>query len=257
MATMADLIPAVRLKLRDFARAFESDFVGDGMVQILETPVVMVDASSLQVVSTNLSMATPTVTALTVGVDYTLDAHHGDLVFARTIAVGETINVFGRHFRWLLDSDIEGEAAWFIESLNQSAEDDYFFANFGTDDPRFEMTVRGVLVGCLWNLLVELSFDIDTRTAEGVDLPVSQRFAQVEKLIEVWTARYQEIAEYLNIGIQRISMSNLRMVSRSTGRYVPVYVGQEFDDQATPQRIYPLIDDEQGMLLDTTPPSHN
>lgn len=244
MAILTDVVAGVRQKMRDFPRAFSTDISGDGVTQILELPVLMVEPTTLSVVQ--VDEANDELTTLVSGSDFTLDAHHGDLVLVnQPLAKGQAINVFGQNYRWFLDTDIIAEASWWIRSLDDSIDDDFFFATLELNDPRFELTLRGTLVGCLWALLIELSFDIDTNTAEGVSLPVSQRFAQVEKLVEVWTDRYTDLAEALNLGVDRIQMLTLRRTSKTTGRLVPIYEAMEFDDHATPQRIGPLIDEDQ------------
>ena len=48
---------------------------------------------------------------------------------------------------------------------------------------------------------------------------------------------------FSSFGPYRIMVSTLRRISRTTNRYVPVYVGQEFDDRTyPPTRVYPPID---------------
>lgn len=255
MPTMADVVTGVRQKVRDFARVFQSTVQGDGLTQIFELPVIMIEPTSLQVIHLS-NGATPQVT-MVANTDYTLDAHHGDiLLLTGNLPVGDTLNIFGTHYQWFLDEDIQTEAAWWIQAMEDNQADPYYFDDIPTtSDPRFELTVRGALLGCLWSLLIEASFDIDVRNPEGVDIPTSQRFAQINQLIQVWTERYHELADRLNIGIDRIEILTLRRNSLSTGRLVPIYKEMEFDDQATPQRIYPLIDSDQGMYDPPPPPT--
>lgn len=243
MATIADVVSGVRKKLRDFPELFHTEITGDGSSQIFELPVVTVDAESLWVEITNYGLATPTTTTVS-PTAYTLDAHHGMLMLNQhTLDVQERMKVVGRHYQWLLDSDIESEAGWLIESFESSVGDEYLFDHMALNDPKFELTLRGTLVGCLWNLLAEASLDIDVRNPEGVDIPVSQRFAQLQNLVQMWNERYRDLAEKLNIGITRIEIGALRRISYSTGRLVPLYRAQEFDDRATPQRVRPPVDD--------------
>lgn len=248
MAVMADVVASVRQKLRDFPRAFSTDINGDDMVQILELPVLMVEPTTLRVQLLNefneLNLLNP-------DADFTLDAHHGDVVLNAPLASTNSVNIFGYHYQWFLDSDIADEGGWWITAMEQSVSDTSMFDNLTLDDPRFELVVRGVLVQALWSLLVEASLDIDVRNPEGVDVPTSQRFSQLQQLVQLWTARYEELASQLNLGLDRIQMLTLRRTSLTTGRLVPVYNAQEFDDQATPQRRFPLIDTDQ--LMDDPP----
>jgi hypothetical protein len=62
-------------------------------------------------------------------------------------------------------------------------------------------------------------------------------------VIERLQAHYKELAAAFNVGPYRIQVLNLRRVSRTTGRLVPEYVEQEFDDRTFPPiRIFPPID---------------
>lgn len=254
MALFTDVVTGVRAKLRDFPKMFQTDILGDGIAQIFEFPVVVVEPTTLIVQSINPFPATPVIKALVSGVDYTLDAWNGMLMLtAGPLTQGWTLNVQGTHYQWFLDSMIITEAQWWTQVLDDSQQDNYYFANLTTTDPRFELTVRGVLVGCLWSLLIEASLDIDVRNPEGVDIPTSQRFAQLNQLVQVWEQRYHDLSDRLNIGIDRIEMTSLRRMSLSTGKLVPLYKEMEFDDQATPQRLYPLIDADQA-LYDPPPP---
>jgi hypothetical protein len=48
----------------------------------------------------------------------------------------------------------------------------------------------------------------------------------------------------MNIGRYKIEMLTLRRVSKTTGRYVPIYIDREFDDWTIyPVRVFPPIDD--------------
>jgi hypothetical protein len=251
MALLTDVVVGVRSKLRDFPKMFQTNIQGDGLAQIFEFPVEMIDATTLVV--NQIENTTQIITQLNAGVDYTLDAHNGMIMLAAALPSTMSLNVFGNHYEWVLDADIITEATWWTTTLTQSQEDDFVFANLSTNDPRFELTVRATIVGCLWTLLTEASFDIDVRNPEGIDIPASQRFAQLSNLVDHWQERYDDLASSLNVGIDRIMMTTLRRISLSTGRLVPIYNEQEFDDQATPQRRFPLIDVDQD-LFDPPPP---
>jgi len=251
MAQTSDVVAGVRQKLRDFSKIFETDIQGDGSAQIFEFPVTTVDPNTLVVQKLD---ANDFVTLLVEGTDFTLDAHNGMIILtAGPLDPAHSLNIFGTHYTWFLDEDIEAETEWFVNTLDLS--DGTVFSDLATNDPRFELAVRGVLVGCLWSLLIEASLDIDVRNPEGVDIPTSQRFAQLEALVQTWTARYEELANQLNMGLDRIQMMTMRRTSLSTGRLVPIYNAQEFDDQATPQRRYPLIDTDQLMFNPPPPPT--
>ena len=254
MATTTDVVTGVRQKMRDWPKIFQTDVVGSGNDMIFELPVVMVDPLTLRVFVSDTAQATVQIDQLAPDIHYTLDAHHGMLLLLnnRRLQTSETLNVFGSHYEWFIDNDILSETGWVVEGVSTGKEDG-FFESFTPDDPRLELVERGVLLACLWNLLIEASLDIDVRNPEGVDIPVAQRFTHLQGLVAMWTERYDELAAMLNLGVSAIQMLNLRRVSYSTGRLVPTYVEQEFNDRATPTRLYPYIDHDQGLASQGPP----
>lgn len=73
-------------------------------------------------------------------------------------------------------------------------------------------------------------------------MPRSQRYHQVMAHIAALQQRYQTLSQQMNVGLYRIEMANLRRVSRTTGRLVPLYTEREYDDHTLPTRILPPID---------------
>jgi hypothetical protein len=97
-------------------------------------------------------------------------------------------------------------------------------------------------VNALWAMATDASSDIDINTVEGTHVGRGQRFAQLMSMIDAVSARYKELCEQLNVGFYRIEMGTLRRVSRTTGRFVPLYKEREYDDYSLPQRLLPEID---------------
>lgn len=54
--------------------------------------------------------------------------------------------------------------------------------------------------------------------------------------------RYAELCSLMGIGLYKIQVSNMRRVSRQTGRLVPIFVDREYDDHDFPIRVLPPID---------------
>jgi hypothetical protein len=90
--------------------------------------------------------------------------------------------------------------------------------------------------------MTDAATDIDITTAEGTHIPRAQRFGQLEQMISALTERYKSLCSLLGVGLYRIEVSNLRRVSRQTGRLVPLYVEREYDDNSLPERIVAPID---------------
>lgn len=247
MANQADIIAGVRLKLRDQSRFFQCDVRGDGEATVFELPVICVERKGFRII---LQMATPQ--TLVIDTDYLLDDRHGQirLMNVNAPALDVTLFIDGSHYMWLVDEDITSHAAWVVQSIEESNSANFSLSNLKVNDPRFELIIRGTLVEALWALLTEFGLDIDVRNPEGIDIPATQRFRQIIELLNYWTPRYNELAALLNLGVAAIEMVDLRRVSLTTGRLVPIYVEQEVDDVVTPKRLYPAIDDASLKVTD-------
>jgi len=104
-------------------------------------------------------------------------------------------------------------------------------------------------------------------TSESVHIPASQRFRMVQGLLAQWEKEYERHAANLNIGFDRLEVMNLRRVSRTTNRLVPLYKQKELGDFSPMERLWPEIDDgivtpetkgdrlREDVYIDTTPPS--
>lgn len=98
--------------------------------------------------------------------------------------------------------------------------------------------------------MTEYSRDIDVMTSESVHIPGSQRFRMVQSLLEYWMRQYDSQAKALNIGVNRIEVMNLRRVSRTTNRYVPIYKPKEIGDYGPIERVFPEQDSGTIVLED-------
>jgi len=84
--------------------------------------------------------------------------------------------------------------------------------------------------------------------------------------LEYWTQEYNKRAQALNIGLERLEVVNLRRVSRTTNRLVPLFKPREVGDYGPIERIFTDIDDglinleeeeddnRQEVYLDGEPP---
>jgi hypothetical protein len=88
----------------------------------------------------------------------------------------------------------------------------------------------------LYTLATDASFDIDITAPDGVTIPRSERYRQLMQMIETRKQQYRELCSQLGIGLYKIDVFSLRRTSKTTNRYVPVYLPQEVDDRSMPQR---------------------
>lgn len=169
----------------------------------------------------------------------------------------------GYHYEWLVPEDLEFYSKMAINM---------HMHNMDTDLENLLPAVEDVigmsaLVESLWGLVTEFSRDIDVMTSESIHIPASQRFRMVESLLQFWMAEYEKKAKALNIGLNRIEVYNLRRVSRTTNRLVPVYKATEVGDFGPLKRLWIPVDDgeikiEEGaddlrsdVYIDAEPPT--
>ena len=67
-------------------------------------------------------------------------------------------------------------------------------------------------------------------------IPRSERYRQLMQMIQVRKDQYKELCSQLGIGLYKIDIFTLRRTSKTTNRYVPVYLPQEVDDRSMPMR---------------------
>lgn len=236
MATTAGLLSRLRLELADARVPFTSSVVGDGATRRYELPHSPVESSDFQAF-TATAATPPVTTTLVAGTDYTLDALNGVITLTDPLAAGVTLVSRGSASRFFNDGDL----GVFLDTA-------FILHSHGTGQtlatlPKVEdyLVVLMATIEALYALLNDAAFDIDVNTPEGVSIPRSQRFRQLMQLIEERKEQYEELATALNVGLKRVEMFNLRRVSRTTGRYVPMYIDREIEDASPPRRVYQPI----------------
>lgn len=228
MQTIADVADYARNLIRDFPRFFETTYTPLPASTVrLTHPLV----ASLEV--RNVSDGSE-ITA------YSLDSRNGILKMHDPAASAQGIYVLGYHMNWFLDEDLEFYAQTVLNEHLFHRDD----ATGVSDLPIEEQQLVGIgaVMYTYWALLTEFSTEIDVSTPEGLNIPASQRFHQVQSMFQYWKAKYDEMAAALDVGILKIEIKELRRVSRLTNRYVPTFKGREVDDPRPPQRLYPHID---------------
>ena len=235
MSSTAEMSGEVRALVRDFPQYFETE---EGPLQVLTVrlPHPLVAPSSLQVYIT--TEADPPATELTT--QWQLDERNGVLKLTNEAYIGKRVLVAGYHYVWFTDAD--------IASAMQSISAEVLYTTPGKEmsdlpDSHVEVMQIGTVVHLLWSLCIELALDIDVSTPEGMFIPAHQRYQQVLQMMQYWEAEYTDRAASLGLGYGAMEIFQLRRVSATTGRYVPVYVNREIDDRRWPKRVYPPIPD--------------
>jgi hypothetical protein len=164
-----------------------------------------------------------------------------------------TITVMGQAYRYFTDSEITYyiNVAFLEHSNNSTDSNGSSITQIGLLPPIEEYPV--VLLAstmALYTLATDSAFDIDIISPDGVSIPRSERFRQVNEMIQIRKDQYKELCAMLGVGLFRLEVMVLRRISRMTNRLIPVYRPQEIDDRSIAERVR-LSLPEYG---DITPP---
>lgn len=252
MATIESIMSGARTYMRDFPQYFTANVQKQGTPRVFQLPhknvspqELFVEAAGPTDTLTGIFKAGPNVLPTASTFTYTLDVREGLLKIVEAPtgdpAWGDVqyFNIDGYYHEWVATGDLRFAAEVVV-------------AEHGTGDPDFtindlpdahaDLVCLGTAIECCWALLFQFSRDIDVSTPEAIGLPLTQRFRQVEDLLSQILDKYKTKANMLGVGIEKITVGQLRRQSYTTNRYVPVYKPREWDDASFPVRIFPPID---------------
>ena len=229
MATLANLADRLRSEIGDIGRSFEETFVGDGDTKRFQLTNAPVLGSSLivKVNGTNVSNTSM------------VEERTGMLILANTPAADATIVVSGTAYKYFSQLEIsEYINTAFLEHTYNSRDLNGSKLTV-TTLPSIDEYPLVLLAStmALYTLATDASFDIDIISPDGVSIPRSERFRQLNEIVNVRKEQYRELCNLLGIGMYKIDVFTFRRISRLTNRYVPVYKPMEIDDNSLPQRI--------------------
>lgn len=187
---------------------------------------------------------------------YTINDQQGQVQLAAAVPNNATLIMAG--VSWSLFTDAE-LTTYVNDSVNQHCAGrtiktrsldyrgfvDYQEAPIGLDNlPPIEvpLVVMWSTINVFWTLANDVASDVNVHTAEGTSIDRSSQYQQIMGQIQSMTGRYQDLCGQLNVGVYRAETLTLRRVSRTTGRLVPGYTPQEYDDHTLPTRQLPPID---------------
>jgi hypothetical protein len=229
--------------LRDPAVLFQEQQLGVGGPWRYELTVSNVESIGLVVKVAGVTI-NPTTGLI-------LDGPSGAIVFTSPPVADAEILITGYHHKWITDEDLATYIGIATSNYEQAegANIDRLVALPAVANI---IAIAGI-VEALWALVTEFARDIDVSSPE-TNIPAHQRYQQMLNLLTMWTSELRRREQALNIGLYKIEVYTLRRVSRTTGRLVPEYVAQEFDDRSRPTRVYPPIDTGvQTPVYDDTP----
>lgn len=103
----------------------------------------------------------------------------------------------------------------------------------------FPLVSTLAIINTYWALANDTATDFNVQTAEGTNIDRTTQYNQITNQISLLTQRYQEYCGQLNVGMYRNETFELRRTSYTTGRLVPLFKPQEFDDHRWPTRVLP------------------
>lgn len=232
MALIANLLSRVRLELGDQQKNFTFTATGDGVTKVFSTGIYPMELTNLYITVNGTPVAYPA--------GYSLEQRTGIITFIAAPANASPIVVTGLQDRYFLDSEL---TTFITDAVNQhtyNRVDSYgSLVTLSSIDATEEYPVALLAtVEALWALATDSAFDINISAPDGIMIPRDQRYNQLMGTIQKRFDQYKMLCSQLNIGLWRIEMGTLLRVSRTTNKYVPVFVAQEVDDARKPERVY-------------------
>ena len=232
MAVISDILSRVRLELGDLQKNFSYTATGDGSTTVFATGIKPIELTNLYITVGGSAVAYPA--------GYSVEQDTGIITFTTAPAANAAIVVEGLQDRYFLDSEL---CNFINDAVNQhtynrvDAYGSLVTINSITPVEEYPVAILAT-IEALWALATDAAFDIDIQAPDGVNIPRSERYRQLSTIIQQRWEQYKTLCAQLNVGLWRIEMGTLIRTSRTTNKYVPIYMGQEVDDARKPERVY-------------------
>lgn len=247
-----EAVRKLRMEIGDPPRSFQTSSIGDGMTSDYDLPKQNININTLSVSIVN----GVTTTSLIQGPDYQINTDQGYLQLSKPVPNGALLVTSGTAWGLFTDEDLE---KFIRESSRQHCHGRTRKERMRTSRgfityrevpmdlfniPEIEEPLLVMLstINVLWTLANDAATDTDIQTAEGTSVDRLGRYRQLIGHIAELQERYERYCGQLNVGAFRTETRKLRRVSKTTGRYVPVFEDREYDDARWPVRELPNID---------------
>lgn len=250
-----ELVRRVRKEIGDPRQQFRSTMPCDGTTAWWNLPKENIDPDGLSVDVIPPGASGPPVT-LEPGVQYALNSRQGQVLLAEPPAAGSVMLFTGTAYSLFSAADMEDylrdAVTWhcYGRSIRERYRTPQGFIAYRETAMGMEnlppaeeplLAMRAVY-NLLWVLATDAATDVNVQTAEGTVIDRGQRYRQIISQIQELKERYDKDCALMNAGPYRWETIRLRRVSKTTGRYVPLYKDREYDDFAYPTRLVPPID---------------
>ena len=239
MATLSQLVERTRMELADTPKLFTQTIRTTGDASVYELTYAPLLASSCSVYLDGIPVPDfPEEGVELSGVQ--IEESTGKLIFDFYPPAGLDLLVTGTHFRYFTDSEMT-QIVQTAFDMHTAGRSDSFGRRLTVENlaPLEDYPVSLLAtIQAVQILLTDASFDIDIYAPDGINIPRSQRFRQLEEMLANLKERYRDLCMALNIGMYKVEVFTLRRISARTNRYVPVYRPREIDDRSPPERVY-------------------
>lgn len=229
MATLANLADRLRSEIGDIGRSFEETFAGDGSTKRFQLTNAPVLGSSLIVRVGGVNVSNTSM----------IEERTGMLILANPAPETAEVTVAGTAFKYFTKDEVEHYVnTAFLEHARSTTDLNGSKVSL-TTLPAIDEYPLVLLAStmALYTLATDAAFDIDIISPDGVSIPRSERFRQLNEIVGVRKEQYRELCNLLGIGMYKIEVFTFRRISRLTNKYVPIYKPMEIDDSSLPQRI--------------------
>lgn len=228
MAVLSQMAERLRFELGDQAKSFVWETVADGLTNRYLVPYSPINGTTLLV----------TVGGADVSDAVEVEELTGYLTFDEIPEDGDIIRVSGTYYRFFVDAEIENfiNTAFGEHSANRA--DAFGRVPSLLNLPGVEEYPVVIYASslALYTLATDASFDINVFAPDGVTIPRSERFQQLMQMSQARRDQYKELCSLLGIGLHKVDVFSLRRISKTTNRYVPVFLPMEVDDRSMPVR---------------------
>lgn len=248
---IATLLSRVRAEIGDPTFAFRDVTMGDGIIDWVDLSETHVNTNGFLLEMTTGSATTQ----LNTPADYTMDASQGTLQLSNPVPNNAVLVASGTSWDMFSDDELTSYArdAVVWHTYNRFIQERYRTTQGFTGYRETPITLANLppaeepllvmlsTINVFWVLANDAATDTDVQTAEGTNISRAQRYSQLMEQISALTSRYEEYCMQLNVGVYSIEVLDLRRVSQTTGRLVPLYKPREYDDYQYPTRLLPPV----------------
>lgn len=229
MASLSGLVDRVRMEIGDTGKSFVWKTTATGTNRY-EMPYSPVHGETLTVF----------VDGADVSNFVEVEEHSGVLTFDAAPTAGDVISVQGTFYRFFTEAELTSIVDQSVRQHLYNRNDPFGRAMTVENLPVVEEHPASLLgsINALYTLATDASFDINIQTPDGVSIPRADRYRQLMDSIRARREQYDMLCQALNIGLTRVETFTFRRISRTTNKYVPVYMPQEVDDRSQPLRVY-------------------